>query len=169
MNRVFLFSLVVLTAYLGATPAWSCNEDFIRTPRPFMGKHGEIFQLGDGSIWQVKHAYEYLYEYNPSVIICPGINKLIIGDAQIDVVPLSQGTGQQDRMVIESKIDGTFKGWRGDTIIKLTNGQIWQQAEYYYSYRFGYRRLDVLIYQTDGVYKMKVEGDDRSVRVIRLR
>lgn len=72
-------------------------------------------------------------------------------------------------MVIESKIDGMFEGWRGDTIVKLTNGQIWQQAEYYYSYRFAYRRLDVLIYQTDGGYKMKVEGGDRSVRVTRLR
>jgi hypothetical protein len=34
-------------------------------------------------------------------------------------------TSQQD--VIESQIDGDFEGWDGETIFKLTNGEIWQQ------------------------------------------
>ena len=74
-----------------------------------MGNYGELFQLGNGSIWQVMYAYEYLYEYNPSVIICPSINKLTIGDVQIDIVPLSQSNGQRGGTVIESKIDGVFE------------------------------------------------------------
>src|SRR6202044_232769 len=31
---------------------------------------------------------------------------------------------------IESSISGEFHGWDGETIFKLDNGQIWQQAEY---------------------------------------
>ena len=30
--------------------------------------------------------------------------------------------------VFESKIDGDFEGWEGETIVKLMNGQIWQQV-----------------------------------------
>jgi hypothetical protein len=41
------------------------------------------------------------------------------------------------------------------TIFKLTNGQIWQQAEYSYEYEYDYRP-SVLIYKTGNGYKMKV-------------
>lgn len=158
----------VFAAWMNAASAWGCYEDFIRTPSPFMGNNGEVFQLGDGSIWQVEYAYEYLYEYYPSIIICPSINKLIIGDVQIDVRSLSQSNNQGGNTIIESNIDGTFNGWSGDTIVKLTNGQIWQQQEYYYEYSYAYRP-DVLIYQASGRYKMKVEGTDQAVGVIRLK
>jgi len=70
---------------------------------------------------------------------------------------------------IDSQIDGTFDGWNGDTIIRLTNGQIWQQAVYHYHYHYAYRPK-VLIYQSSGVYKIKVTGDeDDAVVVKRLR
>ena len=35
-----------------------------------------------------------------------------------------------------SRIDGIFEGWRGDTIVKLKNGQFWQQAIYSYNYDY---------------------------------
>ena len=124
----FAFTFV---AGIGTNYAWGCYSDYIQAPAPFMGNDGEVLKLGDGSIWQVKYAYEYLYEYYPNVVICPGINKLIIGDVQIDVVPLSGGNYGPHGDVIESKIDGTFEGWSGETIVILTNGQVWQQNEYY--------------------------------------
>ena len=34
-----------------------------------------------------------------------------------------------DREIIESRISGPFEGWRGTTIVKLENGQKWQQSE----------------------------------------
>ena len=70
--------------------------------------------------------------------------------------------------VIESKVDGEFNGWDGETIVKLANGQIWQQAEYTYRYRYRYRP-DVLIYKSGSSYKMMVEGVDKAVRVKRLK
>jgi len=70
--------------------------------------------------------------------------------------------------VIESQIDGDFEGWEGETIVKLTNGQIWQQNEYQYEYCYE-SMPEVLIYRSGSVYKMKVEGTDEAVEVVRLK
>lgn len=73
-------------------------------------------------------------------------------------------TGQ----VIESRIDGEFDGWEGDTIFHLQNGQIWQQAEY--SYRYSYRYSPrVTIVQSGGGWVMSVEGISDTIRVRRIR
>lgn len=70
--------------------------------------------------------------------------------------------------VIESQVDGEFEGWEGETVVKLMNGQIWVQTEYYYEYRYAYMP-DVLVYQSSGGWKMKVEGIDKAVGVEQLR
>jgi hypothetical protein len=70
--------------------------------------------------------------------------------------------------VIESQIEGEFEGWDGETIFKLLNGQIWQQASYAYHYHYAYMP-EVLIYKTSGGYKMKVEGVDETIYVRRIR
>ena len=70
--------------------------------------------------------------------------------------------------VIETQVDGTFTGWSGDTVWKMTNGQIWQQAAYAYHYHYAYRPK-VLIYRSSSGWKMKVdvEDDEVSVKLIR--
>ena len=50
-----------------------------------MGNNGEIFKLADGSLWEIKYEYEYMYEYYPDVIICPDKGKLIIKDKKLNV------------------------------------------------------------------------------------
>lgn len=70
--------------------------------------------------------------------------------------------------VIESQIDGDFEGWEGETIVKLMNGQIWQQTEYYYRYHYSFMPK-VLIIKSGGSYKMKVDGIEKLIRVQRLR
>lgn len=70
--------------------------------------------------------------------------------------------------VIESQIDGNFEGWEGETVVKLMNGQIWQQTEYYYTYHYAFMPK-VLIYKSGGGYKMQVEGVSRAVGVMQLR
>jgi hypothetical protein len=71
-------------------------------------------------------------------------------------------------MVIESRIDGEFTGWDGETIFKLLNGQVWQQSSYAYRYKYAYSPA-VLIYQSGGLYKMKVDGVDTEITVRRLK
>src|SRR5690606_29953597 len=36
---------------------------------------------------------------------------------------------QSERPEVEDRIAGVFRGWRGNTIFTLENGQKWQQAE----------------------------------------
>ena len=44
-------------------------------------------------------------------------------DGQSEIVPVREISG-----VIESKINGDFKGWEGETTYELINGQVWQQS-----------------------------------------
>ena len=69
---------------------------------------------------------------------------------------------------MESTITGDFEGWEGETIFKLDNGQIWQQAEYDYTYDYEYRP-DVTIYQTSSGCRMKVEGVEETILVRRIK
>jgi hypothetical protein len=69
---------------------------------------------------------------------------------------------------IESTISGDIEGWSGDTIFKLDNGQIWQQAAYDYTYFYEYRP-DVTIYQTSAGCRMKVEDETETVLVKRIK
>lgn len=243
--------------------AQDCYESSIVSPVPFMGNNGEIFKLIDGTIWEVTYEYEYLYEYYPSVIICPNKGKLILKDKSLNVKLISKNndseqtdsewevfeetnlkgnisgtikkgyilkttsgniyevTGltlqlvlelqpnvlilrkndtyklivdgfdeplickclkktsdqtigfeknkkrSQQSSVIESQIEGDFNGFDGETIVKLINGQIWQQAEYYYYYHYSYMPK-VLIYKSGSIFKMKVNGIDKAIGVIKL-
>lgn len=69
---------------------------------------------------------------------------------------------------IESLIDGEFEGWQGETIVKLMNGQIWQQTEYYYYYCYLFMPK-VIIYRSGSGYKMKVDRIDKAVGVTQLK
>jgi hypothetical protein len=145
-----------------------------------MGNNNEVFQITDGSIWQVKYEYEYLYEYSPEVVVCPGDGKLIIKGKKLNIAKISGGPSAasvgkhsptkqrptpESSRVIESQIDGDFNGWEGGTIYKLLNGQVWQQLDAHYHYHYAYSPK-VLVYPTNGGLKMHVEGDnDQDVSV----
>lgn len=69
---------------------------------------------------------------------------------------------------METQIDGEFEGWDGDTIFRMMNGTIWQQASYDYTYHYAYMPA-VLIYQKNGSYYMKVEDVDEEIMVTRIK
>ena len=69
---------------------------------------------------------------------------------------------------IESSIDGDFEGWSGETIFKLANGQIWQQASYDYTYSYSYAP-EVTIYETSGGCRMSVKDETDTVLVKRIK
>ena len=107
-----------------------------------------------------------------------GLDKLSSGELEalnqwivkfaLQIFQTAQGGGGGCAGVIESQIDGTFEGWSGDTIFKLTNGQIWQQSSYAYTYHYAYRP-EVTIFPSGGGCKMKVEGVSSSIPVKRLK
>lgn len=83
---------------------------------------------------------------------------------------LAQGSkqGNVPPSAVESQIDGDFEGWEGETVVKLTNGEIWQQTEYHYEYHYAFMP-EVVVYRTTGGFKMKVDGMDTAVGVQRLK
>jgi uncharacterized protein YbjQ (UPF0145 family) len=146
---------------------------------------GEFIKLEDGSLWQISpfdkiHAALWLPVSRIIVLegrnpICPYI--LINSDdgEKVDAkliagIAINKGDAQQDasNSLIESRIDGDFEGWDGDTIFKLMNGQIWQQVSYDYTYHYAFMP-NVLIYRANGGYKMKVDGVQKSISVKRLK
>ena len=164
---------LTLAIFPASAMAQDCFQSSIVSPSPFMGNDGEIFKLADGSMWQVKYEYEYLYEYYPDILICPNQGKLMIDKKSLNVEYVSSVGSKEKKTsssngVIESQIDGDFEGFEGETIIKLVNGQIWQQSEYLYHYHYSFMPR-VIIYKQGGSYKIKVDGVDASVGVTRLR
>lgn len=91
-----------------------------------------------------------------------------LGKFALQILQASQGGGGGCASVIQSRIDGTFEGWSGDSIFKLTNDQIWQQSSYAYTYHYAYRP-QVMIFPSGGGCKMKVEGVSDSISVKRLK
>jgi len=90
------------------------------------------------------------------------------------VIQVLSGSGPGDKSptptatVVESRIDGEFQGWDGETIFKLQNGQIWQQSAYAYTYHYAYAPK-VTIFRSGGLQKMQVDGVRGTIYVTRLR
>jgi len=143
-----------------------------------MGNNGELFKLADGSLWEIKYEYEYLYEYYPNVIICPSKGKIAIKGKSLNVAQIGGARKApagakapettQSLDIVESQIDGDFSGWDGETIFKLINGQIWQQNSYAYTYSYKYSPK-VLIFPSGGGFELQVEGMDQRIKVVRLK
>ena len=68
--------------------------------------------------------------------------------------------------VVESNIDGDFRGWDGTTSFKLLNGDVWVQDEIKTLFSPTVFRPVVYIYTgPDGAYRMKVAGVDEILQV----
>ena len=112
INKVFfLFISLVLFSVPNITNAAQCFDTSITMPSPFMGNNDEIFKTTDGNLWQVKYAYEYMYEYYPSVMICDE-SKLIIKGKAIDIVKVGTSKSkpsQQQRQITSPKVKVVLK------------------------------------------------------------
>ncbi|WP_300614791.1 hypothetical protein [Dokdonella sp.] len=75
-----------------------------------------------------------------------------------------------ERDLIETRITGTFTGWRGKSVFRLDNGQEWQQAE---SGTFSAGEMDNPKVKIKpmmlGSWLMVVDGCGCSVRVQRVK
>lgn len=135
-------------------------------------RKGYIFETMSGNLYEVSELISmYEYEYHPIVVVLQqgAKYKLIIDgiDDPIECAKLNSGDGGEVGDVIKSSVDGEFEGFEGDTIIKLLNGQIWKQTEYYYEYMYSYMP-SVLIYKSGAGYKMKVDGIEKSIGVEKI-
>ena len=122
-----------------------------------------LFKLTDGSCWvQDEYKYWYHYSYRPEAKILRKNGRFYIQvNEQSEIVPVREIHG-----VIESKINGEFKGWEGETTYELTNGQVWQQSSHTYKYKYAHMPK-ALIYDPGGGHIMMVKGTKAKVRRIK--
>ena len=86
-----------------------------------------------------------------------------------DEFGLERKREQEGVQKIASRYNGKFTGWDGDTFFPLENGQVWKQIE---SGRYSYRADRPIIEIKRGLfqsYYLKVQGENRTVRVTRVR
>jgi len=86
--KPILKSILISVILFTSLNAYQCYESSIVKPSPFMGNNGEIFKLADGSIWEVKYEYEYMYKYYPDVIVCPDKQIIIVDGTKLNVEKL---------------------------------------------------------------------------------
>lgn len=81
-----------LDAHAFKEDAVACYKTAIKEPLTFYGNRGDIFILYDGSKWKVVSGaqYEYIPFRYRDVIICPIIEKLMIGDKTLSVLQLDK-------------------------------------------------------------------------------
>jgi hypothetical protein len=70
---------------------------------------------------------------------------------------------------IESRIDGVLKGWTGNTVFKLENGQIWQQAGPGYDNDMRLDHPQVVIKKLAFGYLLTLPGHNQNVFVRRVK
>ena len=88
MNLKLFIPCVLLTHTAIATEEDSCFKSTILSPTPFIGNNGETIKLSNGSMWLVKNAHEFFYEYYPHVTVCPDEGYLLVKDKKVEVTSM---------------------------------------------------------------------------------
>ncbi len=145
-----------------------------------MGNNDEIFKLADGSVWQVKYEYEYMYEYYPSVTICPGRGRLIVGKKTLDVAPISGGNAGSpvqkssplssrntlaDTWTIyeETSLQGSISGTvKQGSVFQTASGNVYEVTGITLQLVLELQP-DVMVLKNGDVYKLVVEGFDEPL------
>jgi hypothetical protein len=68
-----------------------CYRTMIVEPTPYLANGGETIIMADGTIWKdTSYFYLYLYEYNPSVILCPSSGRMLLRGREFSLVPIGR-------------------------------------------------------------------------------
>lgn len=97
--------------------------------------------------------------------LVPEVIRGALPNLPVDAAPVDPGA---PRLVVESRIDGEFEGWDGESLFRLMNGQVWQQSSYAYHYTYSFNPR-VRIYRSGTRYIMEVERVSRTIQVTRLK
>jgi hypothetical protein len=168
---------VFLVVFAGRVGAQNCYQSSILSPSPFMGNNGEIFKLADGSLWEVKYEYEYLYEYYPAVIICPGVGKLIVERTSKSLkVQLVSGAKRgatsakanlnqvgQWEVFEETNLQGSISGTvQKGRIFKTTSGNIYEVTGLTLQLVL-VLQPEVIVLKNGEIYRLTVKGFDEPL------
>jgi hypothetical protein len=165
----------------GRSSTWHVVEQTAISGMVTKIERGTVLRTASGSLYEVLDiTFIMPMEIGPSAIVLSdgSLFKLIVDGVEESLfcrqlkAPVADARAPQNRSesteLIESKIDGDFEGFDFDRVFKLRNGQIWQQlsAKFRHRYRYAPR---VIIWRDGKVHRMKVDGIDDTVTVMRLK
>ncbi len=137
-----------------------------------MGNNGEIFKLADGSVWEVKNEYEYLYEYYPSIVVCSKQGKLFVGKKflNVELIAAAQSSKQPDseqnkkwELFEETNLEGSISGTvQQGRIFKTTSGNVYEVSELTLQLVLELQP-EVTVLRNGDNFKLIVEGFDEPV------
>jgi hypothetical protein len=154
---VLLLCVLIAVTLMSAQSSFTLKVEDVMTPQEL--KNTGISGLTSA---QRKSFNEWLGRYTAAVY------NVATGQSAKEANPRQPVAKNGCVPAVESNIDGDFNGWEGETVFKLDNGQIWEQAEYSYTYSYSYRP-EVTIYQAGGGCRMKVEDEDETIMVRRIK
>ncbi len=174
-NRAHLFPVAAaLLIGVNVVSAQECYQSTILSPSPFMGNNDEVFKLSDGSVWQVKYEYEYMYEYSPEVIICPRRGKLIIGKKSLNVEQMATGRARQPprptaaasgrwEIYEETNLQGSISGTvKQGSIFKTISGNVYEVTGLTLQLVLELAP-EVMVLRNGETYKLVVKGFDEPL------
>lgn len=174
---IYTFSLLCS----GDAKSQECFESSILSPTPFMGNNGEIFKLDDDTVWEVKHEYEYLYEYYPRVIVCPSRGKLIVKKKSLNVELISsskqKNENSEDKSDSEKKWEifeetnliGTISGTvQQGRIFKTLSGHVYEVTGVTIQVVVEVQP-EVMVLKNGDIYKLVIKGFDEPLICNKLK
>ncbi len=166
MKKLIILIFALAFFNTNAQSSWEFEEEtYIKGSISGTITKGYIFKINSRDYYIVNERIrQRVRTRNPEVKIFSSRNnyKLIIEDFDEPIIC------KKIKNVIETRIDGEFEGWEGETIFKMINGQIWQQSSYDYKYHYAYNP-EVLIYEFEGSWIMRVEDVDEIIEVTQLK
>ena len=163
---VLVGGAIVDAGFLAAQSDWGLKAESVMTPQELKDSGLSSLNLAQ------KRAFdEWLNRYTAAVFavaLTKNTTEPAAARPTESAPPARSEVSSRCAPAIESNLAGEFNGWEGETMFKLDNGQIWEQAEYAYTYSYSYRP-DVTIYQVSGGCRLKVEDEDETILVRRIK
>ncbi|QAA82084.1 hypothetical protein EI546_10285 [Aequorivita sp. H23M31] len=122
----------------------------------------KIYELTDGSFYyQTEDKFHHCEMPDPVLkIYTDGTKQILVPEG------LNDYTEIQETTAFRCKVMNDFRGWSGDTIFELENGEWWKQDQYEFKYFYSYRP-SVVIAKVGDCHILHVNG--RNIRVKRLK
>lgn len=131
----------------------------------FSGYHGgAVFRLTNGQTWQQRrYRYKYKYKYRPRVRVYEEQGrKMMAFDCMDEPIEVVRANLLEDGIIVSD-----FNGFDGSSRFEFDSGNVWEQAEYKYSYHYAYRPQAIIVDGIGGV-TLHVEGMSDEVQVRRI-
>lgn len=158
MKRIALFMLLALGSGLaGAQQAGTSSLKDRMSPEQF--KAAGLNKLSDGELKQL-NAW-----FNGEKIVVVEKTVIVEKPAEAGMAAPKQVTDD-----IKSRLVGEFKGWRGNTVFTLENGQVWQQSDSTEMYAKKLLNPGVLLTHSSlAGWRLQVDGYNSWVKVKRVK